>query len=245
MTAYAYDPSFLDYTSRSNRASAQAIVPLVQRIVPIASVVDFGCARGSWLSTWQRAGVADICGVDGDYVLRGGMEIDQQQFVPADLAQPVRLGRHFDLAQSLEVAEHVPASSAAIFVDSLCSHAKVVLFSAAPPGQGGEHHVNEQPYAYWRDLFKEQGFAVFDCVRPALRGRPEVQAWYRYNTFLYVHMTRVGELPADIARTRIGDGQALADISPPAYKLRKALVRRLPQALALSLAKVKARVAGK
>jgi hypothetical protein len=34
----------------------------------------------------------------------------------------------------------------------------MVLFSAAPPGQGGEHHVNERTYEFWRGLFARHGY---------------------------------------------------------------------------------------
>ena len=32
-------------------------------------------------------------------------------------------------------------------------HSDIVLFSAAPPGQGGHGHVNERSYEYWRGEF--------------------------------------------------------------------------------------------
>jgi hypothetical protein len=36
-----------------------------------------------------------------------------------------------------------------MFVYCLARHARrFVLFSAAPPGQGGEFHVNERPFEY-------------------------------------------------------------------------------------------------
>ena len=44
------------------------------------------------------------------------------------------------------------------FVQNLVRHASgAILFSAAPPGQGGEFHVNEQPYEYWRGKFQRCG----------------------------------------------------------------------------------------
>jgi hypothetical protein len=69
-----------------------------------------------------------------------------KHFAAFDLSRPFRLGRRFDLVQSLEVAEHIPPAQTEIFVDNLAAHGDVILFSAAVPGQGGEFHVNEQPY---------------------------------------------------------------------------------------------------
>ncbi|MBI5607258.1 MAG: hypothetical protein HY902_00090, partial [Deltaproteobacteria bacterium] len=44
-----------------------------------------------------------------------------------------------------------------------------------------------------------------------------------------------------VRATRVPDGQAIADVSPRLYRLRKAVVRRLPAALADQLARWKAR----
>ena len=68
--------------------------------------------------------------------------IDADEFRAADLSQPIDLGRRFDVVQSLEVAEHLPSSRASEFIGTLTSHDPLVMFSAAVPGQGGEHHIN-------------------------------------------------------------------------------------------------------
>ena len=94
------------------------------------------------------------------------------------------LERQFDLAQSLEVAEHLPQARAATFVSDLVAHAPVVLFSAASPGQGGENHINEQPAEYWRKLFRQHDYFAIDCLRPLLARMPNIPVWYRYNICL-------------------------------------------------------------
>jgi hypothetical protein len=53
----------------------------------------------------------------------------------------------------LEVGEHISESAANHFIESLTTHAPVVLFSAAIPYQGGDHHVNEQFLPYWVERF--------------------------------------------------------------------------------------------
>ena len=51
-------------------------------------------------------------------------------FVVADLAAPFNVGAaSFDLAQSLEVAEHLPQARAASLIADLVSHAPAALFS--------------------------------------------------------------------------------------------------------------------
>lgn len=185
MTTYASE--FYDAFAGGSRASAAEVVPLVLDLVgPVRSVLDVGCGIGTWLAAFAEAGVADLVGVDGDYVDRSQLLMAPDAFVPHDLGEPLHLGRTFDLVVSLEVAEHVSADRAATFVTSLCDHAgEAVLFSAAPPGQGGKHHVNEQWPSYWIPRFAERGFQAFDVVRPRVWENQRVEWWYRQNTLLF------------------------------------------------------------
>ena len=180
-------------------------------------------------------------GVDGDYVKRDELRIPQDRFRAADLSQPLDLGRRFDLVQTLEVAEHIKAAAAATFVENLVKHSSgIVLFSAAPPGQGGEFHINEQPYDYWRALFRRHDFHAYDWIRPQLAGDETISFWYRYNVFLYVRSDVAATLPPGIAAARVADDKSLSDISPALFRLRKTVVRLLPYALRDGLARFKA-----
>jgi len=223
-----YDGDFHRVTADMNKASACAVVHELARLLPISSVADFGCGQGMWLSTWQQGGVAEIVGIDGPHVDPATLEISADGFRCMDLSEPIDLGRRFDLVQSLEVAEHLPRASAEDFVDSLIRHSDLVLFSAAPPGQGGVGHINEQPYSWWARRFVARGYTLFDAIRPALVGRPELQPWYRYNTFLFVSAAAESALPEEVARTRVEPGSAIPEFAPASYRLRKLIVRCLP-----------------
>lgn len=179
-----YNDSFFDGQCDMSRASAAVIVPIVNEMVRPCSVLDVGCGVGGWLAEWQRNGVRDVCGIDGDYVDRAGLQVDPASFVPVDLEKPFSLGRRFDLVQCLEVAEHLDAASAGTLVQSLTKHTDTVLFSAAIPGQGGVHHVNEQWPSYWVELFAREGFQAFDVIRPLTWDDTRVQVWYRQNMLL-------------------------------------------------------------
>ncbi|EEO23533.2 MULTISPECIES: hypothetical protein [Helicobacter] len=96
-------------------------------------------------------------------------------------------GKPFSIAQSLEVAEHLYAEYAENFVRTLTSLSDIILFSAAIPHQGGTHHVNEQPPAYWADIFKKYDYVCFDIVRPKVWENTKIAHWYRQNIMLYVH----------------------------------------------------------
>jgi len=181
-----YTPSFFNFQSAGSLASARAILPYVMELIRPKSVIDVGCGTGEWLSVFQELGVPVVRGVDGDYVERSRLRIAPECFIPHDLSKPLALAETFDLAMSLEVAEHLPESAAANFVKTLVQLAPVVLFSAAIPFQSGTGHINEQWPEYWAELFANHGYSAYDCIRGRFWNHPEVSAWYAQNTLLYV-----------------------------------------------------------
>jgi hypothetical protein len=231
---HEYSESFYSYIGSGSHASASVVVPLVKSAVSAQTVLDVGGGNGVWARVWEDNGVKATL-VDGEYVRSPLVE----DFQPRDLSRPLDLGRRFDLVQSLEVAEHLPETSARDFVGSLVRHGDVVLFSAAVPGQGGEHHVNEQPPEYWRALFAEQGYACFDFLRHRLRGRREVRPWYRYNTLIYANEAGQKRLSPEILATQVGKADAAGDF---AWRLRIGVVRFLPRAAVDRIAMLMARM---
>jgi hypothetical protein len=127
-----------------------------------------------------------VLGIDGHYVNSQELRIAPEHFRGADLAAPFHVGRRFDVAMSLEVAEHLPTSVAASFVTSLVELAPAVLFSAAVPGQGGVGHINEQWPWYWKTQFARLGYLQLDPFRRLLWGNAEVAPYYQQNLYLYV-----------------------------------------------------------
>ncbi|MBT8136989.1 MAG: class I SAM-dependent methyltransferase [Gammaproteobacteria bacterium] len=236
-----YDKQFFDYVNSGAISSARVLLPKLQHELGIHSVLDVGCGLGAWLSIWRELGVQDIAGLDGEYVDRAQLLIEASRFQPHDLSKAFDLSRRFDLVQSLEVAEHLPAANAADFVASLVRHGSLVLFSAAPPGQGGDQHINEQPYDYWKALFEVHGFRALDCVRPLVADNTAVEPWYRYNTVLYAAGDQLDSLPTHWRDCLLGNDESLDDISPLGYRIRKQLVRILPVPVATGVARLKER----
>jgi SAM-dependent methyltransferase len=176
----------------ATRRSADAIAPFVRELVRPESVVDLGCGPGSWLAAFE---VDDVLGVDGEYVARSELEIPVERFVAHDLREPFRSPRGFDLALSIEVAEHLPEACGAVLVRSLVDLAPAVLFSAAAPHQPGTGHVNCRWPDYWRDLFAAQDYAAVDCIRLRFWEDPRVRYFHAQNLVLYVrrdHLDRFG-----------------------------------------------------
>jgi hypothetical protein len=236
-----YDSAFMRLAAQARR-SAELVIDVVRGQLQVRSVADFGCALGTWLSVWQNAGVSDIIGIDGSYVAIDQLLIPHGLFRTHDLSLPIDLGRRFDLVESMEVAEHLPRSAADAFVATLVRHSDIVLFSAAPPGQGGEHHINEQDYDYWRTRFAAHGYRIFDWLRPQIAGSLEVQYWYRYNLFLFVAEERTASLPGAISTSQVWPSQPIVDLSPLSFRLRKRLVRALPLSLQTKISRALSRM---
>lgn len=194
-----YNEDFYSGQRDDSKASARKVLPLVVEAVgPVGSVLDVGCGVGSWLSAWQELGADDVLGVDGPYVTRNELFIDPDRFVAADLTQPYDPGRRFDLTMSVEVAEHLDERYADLFVATLCGSSDIVLFSAAVPGQGGTHHVNERWPSYWQPKFAAHGFEVFDVLRGRIWRDPDIEICYRQNVLLYARGAAADRLRTDI-----------------------------------------------
>jgi len=169
--------------------SARVILGELFKIYSPQSVVDVGCGVAPWLRAAQELGVGEVAGLDGDYVDRSHLLIDPSCFIACDL-ETARLagvvpGQTFDLVLCMEVAEHLSEPRAASFVEDLTALGSVILFSAAIPFQGGEHHINEQWPEYWALLFRGLGYDCADFLRELVWADPKVDWWYAQNTLIF------------------------------------------------------------
>ncbi|MBX2860095.1 MAG: class I SAM-dependent methyltransferase [Vampirovibrio sp.] len=196
-TPTQYNQTFYQNQSPGSRRSAEVVVPLVLDLVSPTSVLDVGCGVGTWLSVFAEQGISTITGLDGDYVDTAMLHIPNQSFIPHDVKTPLPLPAHqtFDLAVSLEVAEHLPANCAESFVQQLTQRAPVILFSAAIPHQGGVGHINEQWPEYWAALFEKFGYVPVDALRHRIWNQPDVSWWYAQNMLFFVDKTKLADYP--------------------------------------------------
>lgn len=194
MNNQLYDEKFYLMQKDGSLKSATEILPIVAEFVHPRRVVDIGCGVGGWLAVWQKFD-AEIYGIDGDYVDRSQLFIDEENFYPANLEERVTLNKRFDLAMSLEVAEHLSPERADSFVEDLTRLADVILFSAAIPAQGGTGHVNEQWQSYWAKKFLRFGYVAVDCIRPKIWTNETVEICYRQNVFIYAKSTKLYRYP--------------------------------------------------
>ena len=182
-----YDEDFykgqMDGSYRSGRRYASELLSIYRP----DSVVDIGCGRGTWLKAFGELGSTLLVGVDGEWNSQANMTDQAIRFFAKDLNLPIKLSEfdRFDLAMSLEVAEHLAPESADQFVESLTNLSDAILFGAAYTQQGGTNHINEQPHSYWAEKFCQKRYFPFDLFRECFWGDSEIPYWYQQNTFLY------------------------------------------------------------
>jgi SAM-dependent methyltransferase len=160
---------FSEVTDVVMQDSAATMAQSIVRDFHPTSVIDVGCGSGNLMLALQEHGVS-VTGYE--YASAAVERCRQRNLVVSkfDIEAGQPLGRSADVAVSTEVAEHLPASVAGRFVQLLCEAAPVVVMTAAPPGQGGTDHVNEQPPEYWIEKFAARNFEFCSAVVETWRG---------------------------------------------------------------------------
>lgn len=213
-----YDKRFYEDEGSSAFFSAQIILPYVMKHIKCKTVIDFGCGTGEWLKIAKEScGIEHILGIDGEYV-KEYLKISENEFLAHDLTKKLNLNIKYDLAISLEVAEHLPINSAKVYVQNLTEHADIILFSAAIPYQGGTSHMNEQYPSYWKVIFCEFGFSMCDCLRTKFWNDKRIDKFYRQNMFIYCKKELKQEIEKDFMIE-----QHLEDIIHPDYWEKRSL----------------------
>jgi SAM-dependent methyltransferase len=152
-------------------------------------VVDVGCGTGALLEALRDKG-CKVFGLEYAEAALGYCRARRLDVAKFDLERNVfDDNRTFDVAVSMEVAEHLPETAADRYVDLLTRLSPVVVFTAAPPGQGGDDHVNEQPPSYWISKFERRDFEhaaeMSQRWRERWRAAGDVESWYYKNIMIF------------------------------------------------------------
>lgn len=228
-----------DFYARFGRApylSATKYIDILWPLYAPRSVVDLGCGRGDWLKAFKDRGVDRLAGYDGNWNAQDKMVDQAIAFSAVDLSHPLESPDRFELAMSMEVAEHIAASSAATFVESLTRLSDVVLFGAAYIKQGGAHHINEQQHTYWADRFLAHGYLPFDLFRATVWGDADISFWYQQNTFLYIRKgTAVFDRFLQLGKTPMDNVRFMNCVHPELYQQQLDRIREPLTARSIAL----------
>lgn len=165
-----------------SQGTPELLLPVMFDGLSVSSILDVGAGTGVWINAARKRKILDSVGIDGIVLTGNDLKCEPRLISQVNLVNRFELGRRFDVAICLEVAEHLPASSALGLIESIVKHSDLVFFSAAIPGQNGQHHINCQWPEYWQNLFNECGFECVDDIRPRI-WTMDVDPWYKQNMF--------------------------------------------------------------
>lgn len=146
----------------------------ILKLKPGASIIDVGCATGDLVAEYVHQGY-DAWGIEGSsYALEFVAELAAHRIKVRDMRKPLNVKDFnipYDMAMSLEVAEHLEEEYADTFVFNLCTLSNTIVLSAAPPGQRGHGHVNCQEPDYWKDLFDFYGYGYDGTLTYSIKSK--------------------------------------------------------------------------
>jgi len=182
-----YDSMFSahDRKAAKRQANADHLADTLWRYVQPESVIDLGCGMGFFLRACADRG-AQIRGMDGEWSKAITPVVPKSAITHTDLNNPLNTRRRYDLAASIEVAEHLVPERSEGFVADLCKLSDTVLFSAGIPHQGGAGHINLRFQHEWAEMFAEQGYACFDPIRRRMAAIDDIFPWFAQNILLYI-----------------------------------------------------------
>lgn len=155
-----YSRSYYEQVEQSERHSVTVIATWIDRVLGPRSVVDIGCGPGHLIEALHSSGI-QVLGLDYSLAAKESVARKGLPFQTFDLTTPGLVpGAPWDLVVCCEVAEHLEARHADLFVQLLAGASDTVFLTAAEVGQGGLNHVNEQPNSYWITKFAGSGFSL-------------------------------------------------------------------------------------
>ena len=130
------------------------------------SVLEFGCGIGDSCHYLSEAGVPIVHGIEPEPMDPEMFKNEGcRQFVWDITTQeePEGILPEYDMILSIEVMEHVDRKFHEKVFNYLASkNPRVILFSAATPGQGGHCHIAERVEKEWISEWNSRMFAVDD-----------------------------------------------------------------------------------
>ena len=101
-----YNENFYEST-HSHVYSAQKIFDIIFKHLTPKSIIDVGCGSGSWLKVAGEMGVENLTGVEGNWLKPDMLIAENIDLFTHDISNSLPPLSTYDLAITLEVAEHL------------------------------------------------------------------------------------------------------------------------------------------
>jgi SAM-dependent methyltransferase len=145
----------------------EEILSLIIEKVKPKTVLDVGCGIGNALDYFINQGV-DAVGIENSKIAISHAR-NPEKIIRHNLNREISLQRTFDLVWCFEVIEHIHPTYEKTFLQTLTRHSRLIILSAARPGQGGHGHFNEQLPEYWIKKFEHLNFEFDEKFSNELR----------------------------------------------------------------------------
>jgi SAM-dependent methyltransferase len=161
----------------------EIIADAIVKIFQPNTVIDIGCGPGLLVNALRMRDIYAF-GVDGSiHAINAAPKEIRRHLTISDVTKQVtlKLLSEVNLVTCTEVAEHIEEKYAYNFVDHLTNYeSKYIVLTAAPKGQGGTDHVNEQPPEYWISKFDKRGYVVNHTYTNELKKlwKPAERLWF-------------------------------------------------------------------
>jgi len=185
-----YDSEYYDHVVEGPAIKSAGVISdsIIAEFKP-KRVIDVGCGTGALLEALREKG----CEVKGLEYSNAALEYCRARQLNVS---KFNLGKDifndnctFDVAISIEVAEHLPERVSDRYIDLLTKLSHTIIFTAAPPGQGGKGHVNEHPPSYWLSKYRQRGFEynveLSNRLKESWKAFGSVQSWYFQNLMIF------------------------------------------------------------
>lgn len=188
-----YTNKFFYNNCLATASMALYMTPYLIKLFDVNRVLDIGCATGLWLKAFRMCGVEGI-GIEGSTIPDRLKMVPANYIVQKDLRLDIDTYKGYDFVMSVEVAEHIEAEYADIYVNNLTKHeANTIFFTGAPPGQGGDAHVNCQPKSYWVEKMAKNGYtntleydaAIHEAAAGASEEGAFIHHWFLPNFMVF------------------------------------------------------------
>ena len=127
-----------------------------------SSVFEFGCGIGHYCNYMSNSDIPIVHGVEPAPMDPNMFQNEGCENIVWDITkdpEPSSILPTYDAIVSIEVMEHINKKFHAEIFDYLVSkNPRVVLFSAARPGQGGNGHIAERHEREWIDEWEKRGY---------------------------------------------------------------------------------------
>ena len=225
-----YNPNY--FSSDIFRYDYAAIAESIIKEYKPKRIIEFGCGNGELAKAFASRGVT-VEAIDGysnpDFSNYSNISFTKVNL--NDLSETLNFLKKFevkfDLALSIEVAEHLNPNISFSFIEWITASADVIVFSAAVPNQDGDGHNNCRSRPEWYQWIKSKSFVIADTLRQYYTSNQRLGLWHKLNIIDYVHKDSVfaERIDNDALIERLITGESFA-ASQCFYYVKKTVQRQ-------------------